>query len=131
MNIKKSRIRGAELRGDWRTERWRVGGQFTRLDPMNRTDDDVQLPRRSKENASLELHRIWPSLSIGTLVRYQGKRFDDPANTRPLGGYVTVDLMATQSIGKAFDLQAKVCERARSRLPDWRRSICRTDATTA
>jgi vitamin B12 transporter len=106
-NIAKSRIRGAELRGEWRNEQWRANGQFTRLDPKNRTDD-LLLQRRSKENASVELHRLWPSLSIGTLVRYQGKRFDDPANLRPLDSYVTADLMASASIGKAFELQAKV-----------------------
>jgi vitamin B12 transporter len=30
------------------------------------------------------------------------------ANSRPLGGFVTVDVMATQSIGEAFELQARV-----------------------
>lgn len=108
VNINESRIRGAELRGDWRNERWRAGGQITRLDPINRSGGDLLLPRRSKENATLELHRLWPSLSIGTLARYQGRRFDDLANTHPLGGYVTVDLMVTQKIGSAFEVQARV-----------------------
>lgn len=106
-NIAKSRIRGAELRGEWRNEQWRANGQFTHLNPRNRTDD-LLLQRRSKENASIELHRLWPSLSVGTLLRYQGKRFDDPANLRPLDSYVTADLMASASIGKSFELQGKV-----------------------
>ena len=107
-NIDDVRIRGAELQGSWRTEKWRVGGQITRLDPINRTDGGLQLRRRAKESASLELRRIWPSFSIGTVARYQGRRFDDGANLAPLGGYVTVDLMASQSIGSAFEVQARV-----------------------
>jgi vitamin B12 transporter len=107
VNIDKSRIRGAELQGNWHNERWRVGGQLTRLDPVNRTDGNL-LRRRAKESASLELRRIWPSFTVGAVARYQGRRFEDVANTQPLGGYVTTDLMATQSIGKAFELQARV-----------------------
>ncbi len=107
-NIDDVRIRGAELQGSWRTDRWKVGGQFTRLDPVNRTNGGLQLRRRAKESASLQLRRIWPSVSIGTVARYQGRRFDDANNTVPLGGYVTVDLMASQSIGSALELQARV-----------------------
>lgn len=108
VNIDESRIRGAELEGSWRNEHWKVGGQITRLDPVNRTADDRLLPRRSKESAALEVQRKWSSLSFGAMARYQGRRFDDVANLRPLGGYMTVDLAATQSIGKAFEIQARV-----------------------
>ena len=41
-------------------------------------------------------------------MRYQGRRFDDPANLRPLDSYVTADLMASASIGKSFEIQGKV-----------------------
>jgi vitamin B12 transporter len=110
VNIDEARIRGAELQGKWRGELWTIGGHVSRLDPVNRSafGGPALLPRRSKENASLELQRFWPSFAIGAVARYQGARFDDVANSRPLGGFVTADLMATQSIGEAFELQARV-----------------------
>jgi len=108
VNIDESRIRGAELQADWRNDVWRLGGQYTWLDPINRTEGDLLLPRRAKQNAALETHRLWGSLSLGAAARYQGRRFDDLANTRPLGGYVTMDLIAEQTFGKALALQARV-----------------------
>jgi vitamin B12 transporter len=108
VNVNESRIRGVELQADWRAQRWQLGAQATWLDPVNRSDGDRLLPRRAKESASLELQRIWPSLSIGAVLRYQGRRFDDLANTRELGGYVIADIAATQTIGRSFELQARV-----------------------
>jgi len=107
ININEARIRGAELQADWRNDVWRIGGQYSRLDPINRNDGDL-LPRRAKQSASVDVRRLWPSLSIGAAARYEGRRFDDTANTIPLGGYVTMDLTAEQTIGQAFTVQARV-----------------------
>ena len=42
------------------------------------------------------------------MVRYEGARFDDLANNRPLGGFVTLDLVAQQQIGRSLTVQARV-----------------------
>jgi len=107
VNINESRIRGAELQGEWRSDAWKIAGQYTRLDPIDR-GSGLLLSRRAKQNASFELRHLWPSLSIGGVARYEGTRFDDQANTRPLGGYVTLDLAGELKIGKALAVQARV-----------------------
>ena len=107
VNVAKSRIHGAELQAEWRSGGWKIGGQVTRLNPVNRSDDRL-LPRRAKETASLELRRSSPSFSIGTIARYEGERFDDLANDRRLGGFFTLDLAAEQAIGRALRIQARV-----------------------
>jgi vitamin B12 transporter len=45
VNIDKSRIRGAELAADWHNAVWKIGGQYSRLDPIDRSDGNL-LPRR-------------------------------------------------------------------------------------
>lgn len=107
INVNEARIRGAELQAQWRSNAWKIGGQYTRLDPIDRSSG-LLLPRRSKQNASFELRHLWPSLSIGGVARYEGARFDNQANTRPLGGYVTLDLAAEMKVGKAIAVQARV-----------------------
>ena len=37
VNLDESRIRGAELQAEWRSAVWKVGSQYTQLDPINRS----------------------------------------------------------------------------------------------
>jgi vitamin B12 transporter len=106
-NVDEARIRGVELQAQLRSDVWKVGAQYTYLDAVNRGNGNL-LPRRAKQNASLELRHIWPSLSVGAVARYEGARFDDLANNRPLGGFVTFDLAAEQKIGRSLAVQARV-----------------------
>ena len=108
-NIDRARIRGAELQADWRNQDWKVGGQLTRLDPSNLGTGgaaDLQLPRRPKESGSLEVRKLFPTASVATVVRWEGRRFDDLANTAPLGGYYTVDLVGEWQIVHDWQIQA-------------------------
>src|SRR5246500_384201 len=61
LNINRSRIRGVELQGDWRSADWVVGGQLTGLEPLNVSPgpgyDDL-LPRRAQQSASLTVRRL-------------------------------------------------------------------------
>jgi vitamin B12 transporter len=109
-NIARARIRGAELQADWHDAHWRVGGQLTRMDPLGLGEGDnggdVLLPRRARYGGSLELRRLLPNASIGVVGRWQGRRFDDVANTTPLGGYFTLDLLAEWRFARGWQLQA-------------------------
>lgn len=120
-NIASARIRGAELQGEWRAASWLVSGQVTLLEPANHSaggDFGNVLPRRAQAGASLEVRRAfgggtpggsgWGAGTVGVLARWQGRRFDDLANTRELGGYFTLDLAGELALGRALSLQTRV-----------------------
>jgi vitamin B12 transporter len=114
-NIDSARIRGAELQADWHDSAWKIGGQLTRMDPVNRSYDSNRnklLPRRAKESASLEVRRFLPAGllgadagSVSAVGRWEGRRFDDLGNTLPLGGYFTLDVMTEWTIARNWTLQ--------------------------
>jgi len=117
VNINKSRIRGVELQGDWHGADWVVGGQLTGLEPLNISagpEYDDLLPRRAQQNASLTVRRLLhsapsgsPDGSVAVVARWQGRRYDDLANTLPMGGYLTVDLLTQWRLGSEWTLEAK------------------------
>jgi vitamin B12 transporter len=115
-NINKSRIRGVELQGDWHNSDWAIGGQLSPMEPLNLSpgaEYDNLLNRRSKQNASLSVRRLLPAVadgtsgSIGVATRWQGRRYDDLANTLPMGGYLTVDLLTQWALGSAWTVEAR------------------------
>ena len=117
LNINRSRIRGVELQGDWHGADWVVGGQLTGLEPLNVSPgagyDDL-LPRRAQQSASLTLRRLLRAAaaggadgSVGLVARWEGRRYDDLANTLPMGGYLTVDLLTQWRLARDWTLEAK------------------------
>ena len=48
------------------------------------------------------------AFAFGTTIHTEGDRFDDPANTRRLGGFTVIDLRAQYQLDKAWSLQARV-----------------------
>jgi vitamin B12 transporter len=116
VNINKSRIRGVELQADWHSPDWVMGGQLTGLEPLNVSagaEYDDLLPRRAQQSASLSLRRLIHTArantadgSVGFVVRWEGRRYDDLANTLPLGGYLTLDLLTQWVLGSGWTLEA-------------------------
>jgi vitamin B12 transporter len=117
VNIDRSRIRGVELQGDWHGADWVVGGQLTGLEPLNVSpgpEYDDLLPRRAQQNASVTLRRLVHTGtsasadgSFAVVARWEGHRYDDLANTLPMGGYLTVDLLTQWRLGRDWTLEAK------------------------
>jgi len=117
VNINRSRIRGVELQGDWHSADWVVGGQLTGLEPLNvspGSEYDDLLPRRAQQNASLTLRRLvhagtsaTADGSFAVVARWEGRRYDDLANTLPMGGYLTVDLLTQWRLDRDWTLEAK------------------------
>ncbi len=109
-NVDRARIRGAELETDWQSTSWKVAGQYTHLEPLDLSagdnGGDLLLPRRAKDSGSLEVRRFLPHASLGVVGRWEGHRFDDLANTTPLGGYFTMDLLGEWSFAKGWQLEA-------------------------
>ena len=117
VNINRSRIRGVELQGDWHGDDWVVGGQLTGLEPLNVSpgaEYDDLLPRRAQQSASLTVRRLVRAAtaggadgSVGVVARWEGRRYDDLANTLPMGGYLRVDLLTQWSLDSSWTLEAR------------------------
>jgi vitamin B12 transporter len=117
VNINESRIRGVELQGDWHSADWVVGGQLTGLEPLNVSpgaEHDDLLPRRSQQSASLTIRRLLRTApsggadgSVGVVARWEGRRYDNLANTLPMGGYLTVDVLTQWRLASDWTLEAK------------------------
>jgi vitamin B12 transporter len=109
-NIDRARITGGELQGDWRSAQWQVSGQLSLMDPLNLSSDatggNLLLPRRSKNTGTLDVRRLLPEGMVGAVARWQGRRYDDLANTLPMGGYFTLDLIGQWRFARGWLLQA-------------------------
>lgn len=116
-NLAEARIRGIELRGVWRHDAWTLSGQITGLDPRDHSQPAVAvpgtagnlLPRRAQSSALLDLHRsLFGRVGISARGRWEGRRFDDLANTVPLGGYFLLDFLADAQLGHDWSVEAKI-----------------------
>jgi vitamin B12 transporter len=109
-NIDRSLIRGLEgtLGGNWRA--WRNQLSITLLDPRDRTsgDDDAWLPRRPEQTLRWDIDRQLNRYSVGATWFESGRRFDDLANTQPLGGYSTFALRGGYQLNKSWLAQLQL-----------------------
>ena len=78
-------------------------------DIQNPTDDTtgLWLSRRAHKHASLWLGHDFGALALGGEVIASGKRFDDAANTRQLGGYALLNLTANYQVSPVWSLNAR------------------------
>lgn len=110
-NIGHARIRGLEVTLATQIEAWEINTNFSLLDPENRSSDANNgnlLPRRAEQSLRVSADRKFNKYTIGATLFAEGSRFDDLANTRKLGGYVTVDLRAEYMIARNWRLQARI-----------------------
>lgn len=81
----------------------------TSADIQNPTDDatGLWLALRAHKHASLWLGHEFGALELGGEVIASGKRFDDAANTRELGGYALLNLTANYKVTPQWSLNAR------------------------
>lgn len=117
INLDRARIRGIELQGSWQEGPWTLSGQLTGLDPVDRSPTvpgapatyGNRLPRRARSSAFFEVRRtLWQRASFSARGRWEGRRFDDLANSVPLGGYFLLDVLAEAEVGAGFSLEARI-----------------------
>ena len=110
-NIDQARIRGLEAVLGTRIGSWDLNTNLTLLDPENRSggpNDGNVLPRRARQSLRLDADRDFGRYRLGATLLAAGKRYDDLANTRELGGYATIDLRAEVALAKDWRVQARV-----------------------
>ena len=102
-------MRGAELGIDTDIAHWQLAASVSWLDTENRSfDTDLELPRRARHGARVELDRAFGDFRLGLTGVAEGPRYDDVANTMRLPGYATLDLRAEYALTDALTLQARV-----------------------
>lgn len=106
-NIDSARIYGVELTGETTLAGWNLHGSATWLDPRDDEGQDFDnlLPRRARQSARVDADRHFGAFSLGASVTAQGYRYDNPANTRRMGGYATTDLHIGYALTPAWTVQ--------------------------
>lgn len=110
-NIDSARIRGLEAQLGWHHAGWRGQLDLSFLSPRNLTaggEHGNLLPRRAQETGRFDLDRDLGAFSAGTTVFVSSRRYDDLANTQPLGGYATFDFRAGWHFLPRWLLQARL-----------------------
>ena len=109
-NIDEARIRGAEFTYGATLAGWDLQAAASHVDPRSAsgTSDGNVLPRRARNSARVDLDRSFGKFDFGASVVGEGRRYDDVANTRELGGYGTLDLRAGYAFAPGWQLQARI-----------------------
>jgi vitamin B12 transporter len=110
-NIDQARIRGLEAVVSTQIGGWSLDTNLTLLEPKNRssgTNNGKLLPRRAKQSLRFDADRQFGNYALGATLLAEGKRYDDLANSRKLGGYATVDLRTEYNLAREWRLQARL-----------------------
>lgn len=110
-NLPLVRIRGASLDAQSAFGAWRLDAGIDYVDPRNRTagaNFNRRLPRRALAAARAGIGYEFGAWQTGAQLRAQGRRYDDSANTRPLGGYAVLDLRADWRVARHWTVGARI-----------------------
>lgn len=79
-------------------------------DLLNARNDDTGnwLQRRAPRTGSLEVRRDFDRFDAGVQVTGTGTRYNDPANTQTLGGYMLVNVDANVQLNRDWSLQGRI-----------------------
>ncbi|HEU4459888.1 MAG TPA: TonB-dependent receptor [Methylibium sp.] len=107
-----ARIAGFGLGYEGRVDRWQLAASAERIDPRNDSPSNAnfgrQLPRRAKSSFKASADADFGAWQLGAVLAAFGPRFDNLANTIPLGGYATLDLRADWRFARAWTLGLKL-----------------------
>lgn len=106
-NLAKVRLQGLSLQGETMLAGLRVQGSLDFQNPRDQGTDKL-LGRRAKKHGSLRLEKTLNQWSGGLQIQAHGSRFDDNANTKPLGGYSLVNLDLSYRVNPQVRLQANL-----------------------
>lgn len=114
VNVGSARLDGATLAARTRLAGVTLRGSYDHHDPFDGASGKL-LPRRARELFTFGAEGAVAGWTIGTEVQGAGKRYDDAANTQPLGGYGLVNLYASKALAEGFTLDARIDNLANKR----------------
>ena len=109
VNIDKARIRGIEFQMYTQLAGVDFNTNFSFVEPENRsgTDAGKKLHYRAQQLFALNADKDFGRWSLGGTFRAQGKTWTDPANSKQIPGYGTVDLRASINLTDTLTGQLK------------------------
>ncbi|MEF7615537.1 TonB-dependent receptor [Aquincola sp. MAHUQ-54] len=106
-SVGRAEYEGLTLAAQHRAAGLALRGSLDWHDPRN-TDTDKILARRARVLATFGVDGQWAGWGWGAEVQAAGKRYDDAANTRRLGGYGLVNLRAEHRLARGLSLEARI-----------------------
>lgn len=106
VNVGRSRLAGVTLSGQTRLGATQLRASADLHDPRN-LDLDKVLVRRARRLATLAADHVWGAWTFGTEVQAVGLRWDNAANTLPMGGFALVNLTAARSLTPEWRLELR------------------------
>ena len=109
-NIDEAQIRGVEVGLTMSRDAWRWSSALTLLDTEQKSGANRgrELPRRPSEALSLNISRDLGRYGTGMQITFNGKTYDDLANTSLLDRYVVVDLVGHWKMSDNWWLNGKI-----------------------
>ena len=104
-------ITGVEGGASWRAGPWRLEQTLSWLEAEDRGDGSTRgraLPRRPEWSGRTTVGWRSGRADLAASVQFAGRRYDDLANTRELGGYAVLDLTAEWQLSGRVALQGRV-----------------------
>jgi len=112
VNIPRVDVDGLSASLDAALGAWTLAASIDSIDPVNATAGSVnhgkRLPRRARDSARLSADWRGGGWTLGGALQAQGSRYDDPANTRRLPGYATLDLRAEHQLARDWTLALRL-----------------------
>ena len=122
-NTARAEYSGATLNASQMVGNVNLGASLDLQNPRD-LSTGKQLARRARQHGTLTADTRAGAWQLGAEAQFSGQRFDDAANTRPLGGYSLLNLSASTPLAKDWTLLARV-----DNLADKRYELARTYAT--
>lgn len=107
-NVGRARYEGVTLAGAYRVgAAVRLRGSVDFQNPRDEATGKL-LARRAKRHAVLGADTDVAGWTLGAEAQATGRRFDNAANTKRLGGYTLFNLSASRALGRDLHLQARL-----------------------
>jgi vitamin B12 transporter len=102
-NVDRATLKGVTLSADASFGDTTLKGS---IDLQSPTDDATGnlLPRRARAHGAASAQQRWGAFTLGAELVASSKRYDDAANTRKMGGYAVVNLVAEWKAGRGVTL---------------------------
>ena len=107
LNTGNAEYSGITLAGSYKLAGVQLHGSVDFQDPHDR-DTGKQLARRAKRHATLGADTVLSGWTLGAEMQASGRRFDNAANTKVLGGYTLFNLYASTRLARDYTLLARI-----------------------